>query len=134
MKCVYSYNQYDLVHFNNGLHGIHVSQKNYQKSLEKVLKIFGKTKVVMALTTHLCYKGKDDFEKKRIQRVKERNEIMIEISKKYGLTVDDLYTVSNELDEKYLYGDGVHFSNDGYELLSDTVENSIKTSLALYYK
>ena len=125
IKSIFSYNKYDLVHFNNGLHGIHVSQKTYKKRLEKVLKMFYGAKVVMALTTQLFYEGKTEFEKKWFQRVSERNEAMLQVAKEYGISVDDLYTVSCSLTQEDLYGDGVHFSNSGYEILSNSVEKSI---------
>lgn len=132
IKSIFSYNKYDLVHFNNGLHGIHVSPKIYKKRLEKVLKMFSNTKVVMALTTQLFYEGKSEIEKKWFQRVNERNESMLEIAKEYGISVDDLYTISCTLQKGDLYGDGVHFSNSGYEILSDAVEKSIKENLGMW--
>jgi lysophospholipase L1-like esterase len=131
IKSVYSYNQYDLVHFNNGLHGIHVAPKIYEKKLEKMIKLFAKSKVVIALTTHLFYEGKNDFEVTWLQRVAERNKIMLELSKKYGLNVDDLYTISSKFCEDDLYGDGVHFLSSGCEILSDFVEKSIRENLGI---
>ena len=125
IKSIFFYNKYDLVHFNNGLHGIHVSQKTYKKRLEKVLKMFDGAKVVMALTTQLFYEGKTEFEIKWFQRVSERNEAMLQVAKEYGISVDDLHTVSCSLTQEDLYGDGVHFSNSGYEILSNSVEKSI---------
>lgn len=131
IKSICSYNKYDLVHFNNGLHGIHVSQKTYEKKLEKMLKLFDKSKVIMTLTTKLFYEGKNKFETTWFQRVDERNKIMIALSKKCDLSIDDLYTVSSGLKKEDLYGDGVHFSNSGYEILSDSVEKSIRENLGI---
>ena len=49
-----------------------------------------------------------------------RNEVALEIAKKYDLPVIDLYTVSIN-NKDLLTEDGVHFTKAGYEKLAEKI-------------
>lgn len=129
IKSVFGYNKYTLVHFNNGLHGVHISRKSYESRLEKALTIFGDTKVVLALTTNVYYKGENALEIKWAKRVEERNAAAVEVAEKLGIAVDDLFSVSKTLKAEDLMGDGVHCSDKGSDILADAVAKVIKDNL-----
>ncbi len=106
----------DAVLFNNGLHGWHLDDENdypayYEQMLCKILDEFKDSKVVIVLTTAVA-------KEERHSRVKVRNSRAKAIAEKYGLDVIDLYTVSAE-NMNLLGEDGVHFTADGYQKLSE---------------
>lgn len=109
--------------FNNGLHGWHLTEENYERLyeafLDKLLKEFRDVPVIPILTTYVT--NKDYF----IDRVIERNEIVRKIAADKKLEVIDLYTVS-EKNKHLLCGDGVHFIDSGYEVLAETVLDFVK--------
>lgn len=109
--------------FNNGLHGWHLDdekeyKEEYEKMIEFLLKEFKGTHIFLLLTTHL----KDE---KRDKRVVKRNEAVCEIAEKYSLPVIDIYTLTKE-NENLLSADGVHFVNEGYHLLAETIVKRVK--------
>ena len=108
--------------FNNGLHGWHLDEAAYrywyEKTVEFLMKEFSKTPIYLLLTTHTA-------KPERNERTIVRNRVVLEIAEKYSLPVIDLYTVSRE-NENLLLPDGVHFSDDGYELLAKEILKVIK--------
>lgn len=85
---------YDLIHFNHGLHGKHMTLEVYKTKLESLLKKIGKGAVVLATTTAVREKDSDILEKSWMEKVLERNEAVkdIAISSYYG--IDNLYEIS----------------------------------------
>ncbi len=112
--------KYDLVFFNNGLHGWHLDDETkypeyYEKTVKELLDIFKDTKkLVILLTTNLLYDA--ELEK----RIPKRNEAAINVAEKYSLPCVDLYGKSKEIAD--LMGeDGVHFKPEGYDELAKFV-------------
>ena len=106
--------------FNNGLHGWHLNDEEYEKYFREMVEFLKDKKlpVYIVLTTNLP----DD--KERNDRVLRRNAIAENISSETGCNVIDLYSAS--LKCKGLYcGDGVHFKEDGYEILARTILESL---------
>ena len=121
---------YVLIHFNNGLHGIHISKRSYKAKLTKLLAKFpSSAKLILALTTCVYLEGNKKWDKAWMKRVKERNEVMREISAEKGIVLDDLYTRSLEIPKDKRYLDGTHYEVSGYEMLADTVANCIRENL-----
>ena len=109
--------------FNNGLHGWHLDDetdysREYKKMICFLMKEFEGTPLVLLLTTHVAHEERD-------ARVRVRNRVVCELAEKYGLSVIDLYTVTKEHSE-FLGNDGVHFSKEGCQLLSDVLVKQIK--------
>lgn len=118
--------KYDLISFNNGLHGFHLSKDEYSRAYEKILHMFGNAKVILTLSTPImqadnlkCYNEKDN----RI--VIERNESVRSIGVKYGLPVCDLYSAVNKISE-IRAADGVHYMEEGYKILGNTLAEFIE--------
>ena len=103
--------------FNNGLHGWHLSDgqdypEYYEKMINFLISEFPEIKLLLALTTHVA-------NKERNERVIKRNQKVTELAKKYGLKTVDLYALTE--DKEALLTDGVHFSKEGYELIATEI-------------
>ena len=108
----------DAVLFNNGLHGWHLDdateyKEYYEDFVKYLLEEFKGTPIYIVLTTYYS-------NEKRVNRVVARNEVALEIAKKYDLPVIDLYTVSIN-NKDLLTEDGVHFTKAGYEKLGEKI-------------
>lgn len=118
----------EVIQFNNGLHGWHLSDSEYRKYYAVMVEyLLTKTeKLILALTTPM----RDTTDLRRLGerngRVLARNEIAYEIADKKGLPVNDFYTPTAEKPELWL-ADGIHFNEEGYRLLAaQTAELIIK--------
>lgn len=116
--------RYDLVLFNNGLHGWHLSDKEeyaryYEGLLKELMDFFGKTPFAIVLTTDIL-----ESEERRA-RVKVRNEVAKEIAARYSLPVIDLYSKSFEVEQLHR-PDGVHFTPEGNDILAEFLLGEMK--------
>ena len=112
----------DVVLFNNGLHGWHLSDDTeYKSCYENVVKAlmeeFKGIPIILVLTTHVA-------DCKREKRVIARNEAVMEIAKKYNLPVIDLYTEALK-NHKHLQECGVHFDETGNICLAKKIVSSV---------
>ena len=108
--------------FNNGLHGWHLSDdKDYPEYYEKMINFliseFPESKLLLALTTHVA-------NKERNERVIRRNQKVVQLAEKYGLKTVDLYALTE--DKEALLTDGVHFSREGYELIASEILKALE--------
>lgn len=122
--------KYDIIHFNHGLHGKHISEKNYKKLVSKLLTSFPKTAEIILATSTRVLKNKsqkidDSWEKKLI----ERNRAIVEIANDLGFLVDDLYPISVQMDYSNRTSDGFHYTLKGYDILAESVSQSILKKL-----
>lgn len=123
------YQDYDTILFNNGLHGWHLSDKefeiHYEKLLQYIKESFPKTRIIVVLSTPVR-KAKDNtvFDE-RNDRVIARNQTAVKVGKNLGAEILDLYTPL--LDKAELYRvDGVHLLDEGYELLAKLCLDKLK--------
>ena len=122
--------KYALIHFNHGLHGIHLSKKSYKSRMNKLLsKIDKDVKLILASSTIVYREGNKRLDGAWMKRVRERNEAVQEIATENGYTVDDLYAVSTSIPKDYRYVDGTHYLADGYAMLAETVAECIRMEL-----
>ena len=108
----------DLVLFNNGLHGFHLEDTSeyaeyYEEMVRFLLDEYSELPLFLLLTTYIR-------DKKRLERVKLRNQATLKIAVKYNLPVIDLYTLT-EKNKELLSEDGVHFTTEGYEMISEEI-------------
>ncbi len=121
---------YAVIHFNHGLHGFHMSARTYKSRMKKLLpKLEKKGKLILANTTVVYTQENKRLHTKDMKRVKERNLVVDELATQYGYPIDDLYTVSMEMSKEARLKDGVHYLDDGYEILATSVVESIKNAL-----
>lgn len=113
----------NLILFNNGLHGFHLSTDEYEKYydniIENLINDYPYTEVKIVLTTHT------NRSKEQSDIINERNISARKIASKYGLKVIDLYDVAYE-HRHMLTGDGVHMNEEGYEVLAKTILKTIE--------
>ena len=122
--------KYDLIHFNHGFHGIHLSKKSYKSRMKKLLaKVEKDVKLILANSTIVYREGNKRLDGAWMKRVRERNEAVQEIATENGYTVDDLYAVSASIPKEYRYVDGTHYLQDGYAMLAETVAECIRKEL-----
>lgn len=120
-----------LIHFNNGIHGVwHLSGDNYKicydYCVQSLIEMAPNAKIVLALSTPLR-KGSNAYEyyTKINDRILRNNDIVRDIASKYGLTVNDLYSVVDKRSD-YSADDGTHFNENGYRALAEQVISVIK--------
>ena len=126
LESVLKHNKFDIIHFNNGLHGAGYSEEEYDKAFPKLIKLIRKyqpnAKLIWATTTPVrCGEGMTGFTEFS-DRVKVRNEIaMKHINKDGNIMVDDLWGVVVDHPEYYAGGDGTHPVESGWEALAAQV-------------
>ena len=132
-KLVYAFmtdSKYDLIHFNHGLHGIHLSKRSYKSRMKKLLsKVAEDVKLILATSTIVYREGNKRLDGAWMKRVRERNAAVQEIAEEKGCNVDDLYTVSTSIPKEYRYVDGTHYLQEGYAILAETVADCIRKEL-----
>ncbi|MBE6947426.1 MAG: SGNH/GDSL hydrolase family protein [Ruminococcaceae bacterium] len=110
----------DAILFNNGLHGWHLSDEEYEKYYDEMLLFLRKAEkpIFIVLTTDVVMNQSHN------EIVKARNEIAKGLARKYHFPVIDLHTVASN-NAEYHDPDGVHFNAKGYELLAKCILESI---------
>lgn len=121
---------YTLIHFNHGLHGIHVSKRTYKSRVKKLIGKIGKNKKIVFATTTIVYLGAT--RRKHgvwMKRVRERNVAITELADEFGCAINDLCACSTEFPREYYLEDGIHHAPQGIEVLANAVVRSIKNAL-----
>lgn len=123
---------FDLVHFNNGLHGWGYSEAEYQEQLPALVatirKGAPKAKLLWASITPVRQAGKLDVIAPNTARVIARNQIAQTLMTKEAIPVDDLYSLVKDRQE-YWSNDGVHFNSKGIAAEADQVAKRIQELL-----
>ncbi len=119
-------NRYAVIHFNHGLHGKHMARTTYQKCVERLLnEIIGSCKIILALTTKVNEEGNERIDESWAEKIAERNEVLLDLAKKYGYEIDDLYSLSIEIPVELRKDDGTHYHPDSAEIFAQKVVESI---------
>lgn len=123
---------FDVVHFNNGLHGWGYSEEEYQKGFPDLLATIRKhapqAKLIWATITPMRQAGKLDVIAENTKRVQARNQIAEAIVAPEGIAVDDLYGLVKDHPE-YWSPDGVHFNAQGVAAQAEQVTKKITECL-----
>lgn len=125
--------KYNIVHFNNGLHGWHLSTKeyevNYEKTIQYILENFKAEKIILATCTPMSVPGNlEEIDKEKDVLIRERNEVIKKIGLKYNLVVEDLYISMIDL-PLYHCEDAVHFTEEGKSAQAKIVSKSLINAL-----
>ncbi len=121
--------QYDfeVIHFNNGLHGWDYTEAEYRAGFEQLInalkKQAPKAKLICALSTPVQSKG---GMAEQAPRVAERNAIATERCAAVGIPLNDLYALA---EEAHFSGDGVHFNDAGRSAQAAQVAAGIRSAL-----
>lgn len=131
---VLSQYKFDIIHFNNGMHGWQHSEKEYDAAFPKFLATIKQyapnAKLIWANTTTLKVSPNlppDNQTQATDERIAARNEIALKYIKSAGIDVDDLNSLVKGHPE--YHSDNVHFNEAGIELQSARVADHIKQLL-----
>lgn len=134
IKMVLGEYKFDVIHFNNGMHGWQHSEKEYEAAFATVLKTIQQcapdAKVVWANTTPLKFSPvlpPPDQTQATDERIAARNLIATKIVQAKGIPVDDLYTPM--LGHPEWHSDNVHFNDQGVSIQAIQVTASVEKIL-----
>lgn len=129
LKAVLAQASFDLVHFNNGLHGVDYTEEQYQAGYERALRVIREiqpdAKLIIALSTPL----KAGSEKDHLNpQVDARNRIASQLAESVGAVINDLHAPMKGHAE--YYGDPYHFKGNAIAIQATQVADVIRDVLA----
>ncbi|QDU20088.1 SGNH/GDSL hydrolase family protein [Urbifossiella limnaea] len=120
--------KFDVVHFNNGMHGWGYTEAEYAKALPELVAVLRKgapqAKLVWGHTTPVRVSGKLDQVDAKTDRVKARNAAAAAVMAKEGVPVNDLFAPLAEHPELFS-NDGVHLTAKGSAALGEQVAGHV---------
>jgi lysophospholipase L1-like esterase len=132
VSLILSENHFDVIHFNNGMHGWDYTEEEYRRGFPALLALLKKeshgAKLIWAATTPVRQGPKAQEFSPRTERVRERNKIAAEFVAKENIPVDDLFSLV-EKHAEFFSGDGVHFAGPGVTAEAAQVSASILREL-----
>jgi hypothetical protein len=127
-------NTFEVIHFNNGMHGWQHSENEYQKAFPKFLKAIQmnapKAKLIWATTTPisgLTNSPPSDPMQASNERIENRNALALKQVQARHIAIDDLNALVKEHPE--YYRDSVHFNSQGIAIQAEQVSARIKAFL-----
>lgn len=128
LQAMFTQYEYDVIHFNNGLHGAKYTEEEYRAGYEKALKYIQKespsSKIILALSTPLNSQSNMNHMNPRIT---ERNRIVQELGRIFGAEINDLHSISKDHPEYYI--DAYHYNQKAIELQGRQVGDAVKALL-----
>ena len=124
--------KFDIIHFNNGMHGWQHTEAEYQSAFPKLLETIRshapRAKLLWATTTPLKVSRPSTAAEASDERVAARNAIGLEVVKGKGIVVDDLNALVRGHPE--YHSDNVHFNAEGIRLEATQVAACIEPLLS----
>jgi lysophospholipase L1-like esterase len=136
ISLIMSYYSFDVVHFNNGLHGWEYSETEYKDSFhdffETIRKNAPEAVYIWATSTPVFNtdSGKVVVDS-RTDRIKERNRIAETYFSGKKVVINDLFDLAVHHPEYYAGGDGVHLVREGVTALATQVASEISKALEI---
>jgi len=120
--------QWDVIHFNFGIHDRNTPPADYVKRLEEIVVRLEKTgaKLVWASTTPI---PDNPAQKQTAASIVEKNALAAEVMKKHGIPTDDLFAAMTPRLAEFQPPLDVHFTGAGYDFLGATVGEAILSRL-----
>lgn len=122
---------FDVIYFNNGMHGWQHNEKEYQEGLASMIDTIRKhapsAKLMWANTTAVRKDSSSGTSGPSDIRIKERNSIALKLMEGNQIPVVDLYSVTSGHPE--LHSDDVHFNDNGIALLGGCVVSNVQKLL-----
>ena len=112
----------EVILFNNGLHGWHLSDEAYEKAYEALITAIRSAVPAKHFFLILSTRLRNE---ERTARVLARNEAVKRIGARLSLPVIDLYKISNEHFD-LLAKDGVHYTDAGYTLFAEHIWETLE--------
>jgi len=124
LRSVLEQYQFDVIHFNNGLHGVDYTEPEYRQGYQRALTLIREkqpaAKMIVALSTPTRPGGpKADL----IPRMEARNRIARQLAETVNAPVNDLFTPMQNHPE--YYRDEYHFRGDAIKIQSKQVAGAI---------
>jgi lysophospholipase L1-like esterase len=134
----------DVIHINCGLHDcaiektgeLRVPLEEYRKNLEAIfgrLRRDTRARIIWATTTPINWEREVLVPPRLMRRdsdVRAYNAASVEIARRFGVEINDLYgVVTSAGRDTQLGGDGIHFTEAGYELIGTVVAEAIRARL-----
>jgi len=116
--------KYEVVHFNNGLHGWSFTEEDYADSFpvffDHLKQLAKDAALIWGSSTPLRYRdNREQLDAERNPRVLARNRIAQQFLSEHNVIINDLYGLMVEHPE--LCTDGAHFNSDGYTIMANAV-------------
>jgi len=132
LKLVLAQYRFDVIHFNNGLHGWGYTEDQYKAAFPRLLNALqqhgrGSTPI-WRTTTPVRNREALDKLSETTDRVRQRNAIAAAFVEPLGLPVDDLFALVIDHPE-YYSPDGVHFNAEGIRAQARQVAQAIHSHL-----
>lgn len=132
VSLVLSEDHFDVIHFNNGMHGWGYTEDDYRQHFPEFVAAIKNgakgAKLVWATTTPVRVKDHPDQLSDRTERVKVRNQIGRELVEKEKIPIDDLFALVENHPE-YWKKDGVHFEQPGVAAEAEQVAKAVEEVL-----
>jgi len=129
VKMILSQTRFDVVHFNNGLHGLGYTEAEYAAALPDLITTIRTgapgAKLMWATSTPVRVADKLDKLSEQNERSKRRNAIAAEVMAKESIPINDLFTLIAEKPEWYSR-DGVHLNSKGVTALANQVAEALR--------
>ena len=134
IELIMGYYKFDIVHFNNGLHGWGYSEEEYGKAfpafVKKIRQQAPNAVLIWATITPIRTKANVNIFDPRTERVKVRNKIALHfISTQKDIKIDDLWELTVNTPEFYQGGDGTHPNPAGYAAIGQKVAKELSAAL-----
>jgi GDSL-like Lipase/Acylhydrolase family len=131
VKLILSQTKFDVVHFNNGLHGWGYTEQEYAAAFPELVEAIRAgapgARLIWATTTPMRVPGQAAFQPEN-ERVVARNAIAARLTAQEKIPTDDLYGVLADKPELWS-GDGVHLNGDGTAVLGAKAAEAIRALL-----
>ena len=121
---------FDIIHFNNGMHGWQHSEAEYARALPRLLRTIHRharnARVIWANTTPLKISPQvppGDQTGATNERIAARNRIAANVMQAAGIPIDDLNTLMSG--HPGFHSDNVHFNDDGIALQAAQVASKV---------
>jgi hypothetical protein len=124
--------RFDVVHFNNGLHGFGYTEDDYRKAFPDLIETLKRgapgARLIWATTTPVRERDHLDQLDPRTDRVKVRNAVAARLIAPEKIPVDDLFGLMDGHPE-YHAADGIHFNERGIAAQAEQVAGRIRAAL-----
>ena len=121
---------YRAIHFNNGLHAVHLADADYERGLRAYVRLIrdagAAARLVWASSTPVAQPlPGHPLDEARNAQVVRRNALAAALMAEQGIAVDDLYALVIGRDELRA-PDGYHYNDDGYCLMGSAVAEALR--------
>lgn len=132
LDAIFANTRFDIVHFNNGLHGWDYSEDEYGRYFPELIGAIRahqpQAQLIWATTTPVRVVGNIDAFESHTERVRARNAIAAPLVAAANIAINDLFALGEQPAE-YYSEDGVHFNAAGVSALAAQVAAAIAARL-----